>query len=78
MRIITIYKNKKTGEEIKERELFDQTRQNFNTYEEWETWVNENYTSRERWVESPYERTRRAVYSTGNKWSIENFNATHN
>ena len=28
-------------------------------------------------VESPYERTRRAVYSTGNRWEIENFNATH-
>ena len=26
---------------------------------------------------SPYERTRRAVYATGNKWAIENFNATH-
>ena len=27
---------------------------------------------------TPYERTRNAVYSTGNKWAIENFNATHN
>ena len=26
---------------------------------------------------SPYERTRRAVYATGNKWAIENFHATH-
>lgn len=26
---------------------------------------------------SPYERTRDAVYATGNKWAIENFNATH-
>lgn len=26
---------------------------------------------------SPYERTRAAVYATGNKWAIENFNATH-
>lgn len=32
---------------------------------------------RERLIESPYERTRRAVYATGNKWAIENFNATH-
>lgn len=30
-----------------------------------------------KWVESPYERTRRLVYATGNKWAIENFNATH-
>lgn len=26
---------------------------------------------------SPYERTKRQVYATGNKWAIENFNATH-
>ena len=26
---------------------------------------------------SHYERTRNAVYATGNKWAIENFNATH-
>lgn len=25
----------------------------------------------------PRERTRRAVEATGNKWAIENFNATH-
>jgi hypothetical protein len=27
---------------------------------------------------SPYERTKAAVYATGNKWAIENFDATHN
>lgn len=27
---------------------------------------------------TPYERTRAAVYATGNKWAIENFEATHN
>lgn len=26
----------------------------------------------------PYERTRASVYATGNKWAIENFEATHN
>lgn len=26
---------------------------------------------------SPYERTRAMVYATGNKWAIENFEATH-
>lgn len=26
---------------------------------------------------NPYERTRAAVYATGNRWQIENFNATH-
>lgn len=26
---------------------------------------------------SPYERTRAAIYATGNKWAIENFEATH-
>lgn len=27
---------------------------------------------------NPYERTKAQVYATGNKWAIENFNATHN
>lgn len=27
---------------------------------------------------SAYERTKAQVYATGNKWAIENFNATHN
>lgn len=27
--------------------------------------------------EGPAERTRRAVLATGNRWAIENFNATH-
>lgn len=26
---------------------------------------------------SPYERTKAQVYATGNKWAIENWNATH-
>ena len=26
---------------------------------------------------TPYERCRNAVYATGNKWAIENWNATH-
>ena len=26
---------------------------------------------------SPYERNRAAVYATGNKWAIENWEATH-
>jgi len=32
----------------------------------------------EKYVESPYERRRNAVYATGNRWAIENWNATHN
>ena len=32
-----------------------------------------NYTPKE----SLYERTKREVYATGNKWAIENFHATH-
>lgn len=33
--------------------------------------------SRDKYIESPYERARNAVYATGNRWAIENFNATH-
>ena len=32
----------------------------------------------DKYIESPYERTRVAVYGTGNRWAIENFNTTHN
>lgn len=31
----------------------------------------------EHFRETPYERTKRQVYATGNKWAIENFHATH-
>ncbi len=31
----------------------------------------------EKYIMTPYERTRNYVYSTGNRWAIENFNATH-
>lgn len=34
---------------------------------------NSDYSRRE----TPYERTKRQVYATGNKWAIENFHATH-
>ena len=33
--------------------------------------------SSHRQHETPYERTKRQVYATGNKWAIENFHATH-
>ncbi len=33
--------------------------------------------TKDKYIESPQERTRRAVYATGNRWAIENFNATH-
>jgi len=34
--------------------------------------------SLQRGALSPQERTRIAVAATGNKWAMENFNATHN
>lgn len=38
---------------------------------------NKETETRDKIIETPYERTRRQVYATGNKWAIENFNATH-
>ena len=38
-----------------------------------EIFVSEDNSRRE----TPYERTKRQVYATGNKWAIENFHATH-
>ena len=34
--------------------------------------------ARDVYVQSPQERLRAAVYATGNRWAIENYNATHN
>lgn len=31
----------------------------------------------EIYIPHPYERARAAVYATGNRWAIENWNATH-
>lgn len=33
--------------------------------------------SRDRYIESPFERAQSRVYTTGNRWAIENWNATH-
>lgn len=33
--------------------------------------------TRDKVIETPYERTRREVYATGNRHAIENFEATH-
>ena len=37
-------------------------------------WSSGNNSSRR---DTPYERTKKEVYATGNKWAIENFHATH-
>ena len=31
----------------------------------------------DRYIAYPYERTKASVYAIGNRWTIENFNATH-
>lgn len=33
--------------------------------------------SRDKYIESPFERNERRVYATGNRWAIENWRATH-
>jgi len=38
---------------------------------------NKEVETRDKYVYTPFERTRNAVYATGNRWAIENFNATH-
>lgn len=39
---------------------------------------NEEVEARDIYIATPQERLRAKVYATGNKWAIENFNATHN
>ena len=76
MRYIYIDKKNRTNV-YKFRELEEKFRKDFNTYEEFSNWVEENFEMEEVYYQSPYERTRAMVYATGNKWAIENFNATH-
>lgn len=78
MRAKTIYINKKTKEQTNATALWIENRERFNTKEDYEKWVEENYEEREIFIGTPFERTRASVYATGNKWAIENFNATHN
>ena len=33
--------------------------------------------SRDKYIESPFERNERLVYASGNRWAIESWNATH-
>ena len=63
MRAITYWINKETGEKITDVDL---VLKNEN-----------NYIEKTEYVMSPFERQEAAVYATGNKWAIENWNATH-
>ena len=76
MRYIYIDKKNRTNV-YKFRELEEKFRNDFKTYEEFSNWVEDNFEMKESYYQSPYERTRAMVYATGNKWAIENFNATH-
>ena len=40
-------------------------------------YIPERRVSHARRIPTPYERTRAEVYATGNRWQIENFEATH-
>lgn len=33
--------------------------------------------TRDKYIETPFERNERRVYATGNRWAIENWRATH-
>lgn len=50
----------------------------FKDYSEFIKMVDDKYEEHFTAIETPYERTRRSVYASGNRWAIENFNATHN
>ena len=73
-----IYINKKDKtQRYNFKQLTDLFRSNFETYQQFSEWVDENFEEQSYYTQSPQERTRNYVYATGNKWAIENFNATH-
>lgn len=78
MRYKYTYKSKETGEVFRLNELEEKHRSKFESYGEFAKWIEDNYIEICEPILSPQERTRAAVYATGNRWAIENFNATHN
>ncbi len=40
-------------------------------------WCQAEQGTKDVYIQSPQERQRAAVYATGNRWAIENWNATH-
>ena len=71
------YINKSTGEKFSLYDIEKAHRADFDSYGDFLNWIDQHYTEQCRIIQSPYERTRAAVYATGNKWAIENFNGTH-
>ena len=63
MRAITYWINKETGEKTTDVDLVLENE--------------DNYIEKTEYVMSPFERQEAAVYATGNRWAIENWNATH-
>ncbi len=63
MRAITYWINKETGEKTSDVDLVLKNE--------------DNYIEKTEYIMSPFERQEAAVYATGNKWAIENWNATH-
>lgn len=71
------YKDKETGKEFSLSELEGKHLQDFDSYSAFSAFLDEHYEEKRETILTPYERARSAVYATGNRWAIENFNATH-
>ena len=78
MKTIYLYIDKSNRTNVyKLKELEEKYLKGFVNYSEFSQWVDQNFEEQQKLVQTPYERTRASVYATGNKWAIENFNATH-
>lgn len=76
-RVKYTYESREDGKRYTLEELEAKHEKSFETYSEFIAFVEREYIEHSETVLSPYERTRNAVYATGNRWAIENFNATH-
>ena len=77
MRYKATYIHKKTGAVYDYSDLGAVFAAECNDGRTFEQFIKEEFIEQIKPILSPYERTRAAVYATGNKWAIENFNATH-
>ena len=74
--------NRQLREDIRELRRMEQEREeeldNRNARYDKSTDYPDSHVREKRSRHDPYSRTKAAVYTTGNRWAIENFEATHN
>lgn len=74
-----VYVNKRdNSKKYSFKELSENFGEYFQTYLKFSEWIDENFNEEIIYEQTPYEKTKNDVYASGNVWTIQNFNETHN